>query len=109
MNKTDKKIVIFITAGSKEEAENIGGKLVEERLAACCNIVDNISSIFRWKRKICRENEVLLLVKSSSELFNDIVKRVKELHSYEVPEVIAFPIIYGSEEYLNWIENEVKR
>lgn len=108
MNGNDKKIIIFITASSKEEAENIGETLVNERLAACCNIVDNISSIFRWEGKICRENEVLLIVKSSSDLFNDIVKKVKELHSYEVPEVIAVPIIYGSEDYLGWIENEIK-
>jgi len=108
MNGNDKKIIIFITASSKEEAENIGRALVNERLAACCNIVDNISSIFRWEGKICRENEVLLLVKSSSSLFGDIVKKVKSIHSYDVPEVIAVPIKCGSEEYLNWIENEIK-
>jgi len=107
MNVNDKKIVIFITASSKEEAENIGKALVNERFAACCNIVDNISSIFRWEGKICRENEVLLIVKSSSDLFNDIVNKVKALHSYKVPEIIAVPLIYGSEEYLNWIENEI--
>ena len=109
MNGNDKKVIIFITASSREEAENIGKVLVEERLAACCNIVDNISSIFRWKGEICRESEVLMLVKSTSGLFDDIVKKVKGIHSYEVPEIIAIPIIYGSEEYLKWVEEEIKR
>ena len=108
MNESNKKIIIFITASSREEAENIGETLVNERLAACCNIVDNISSIFRWEGKICRENEVLLLVKSSSSLFDDIVKKVKSIHSYDVPEIIAVPIKHGSEDYLGWIENEIK-
>ncbi len=108
MNQNSKKIIIFITAASKKEAENIAGILVEEKLAACCNIIDSVSSIFRWEGKICNEDELLLIVKRSSELFNEIVKKVKEIHSYDVPEIIALPIIDGSDDYLKWIDDEIK-
>ncbi len=108
MNENSKKVVIFITASSVEEAEKIGNLLVEERLAACCNIVNSINSIFRWEGKICKESEVLLIVKSSLALFGDIIEKVKSLHSYEVPEIIALPIISGSGDYLKWIDEEIK-
>ena len=107
MNKNSKKVVIFITAGSVEEAEKIGNSLVGEKLAACCSIINSVNSIFRWEGKICKENEVLLIVKSSLDLFDDIVKKVKSLHSYDVPEIIALPIISGSEDYLKWIDEEI--
>src|SRR3989339_560774 len=100
MNRKDEKIVIFITAGTNEEAERIAKALVEERLTACCNIVSSVSSIFWWDGKINNEREVLLISKSSLRLFDKIVLRVKELHSYKVPEIIALPIISGSEDYL---------
>ena len=107
MNQNSRKIIIFITTASKKEAEKIAGTLVKEKLAACCNIIDSVSSIFRWKGKICNENELLLIVKSSSELFNEIVKKVKAMHSYDVPEIIALPIIDGSDDYLKWIDDEI--
>ncbi len=108
MNKNNNKIVIFITASSKSEAEKIAEALVKERLSACCNIIDSVSSFFWWEEKVNKESEVLIIVKSSSELFDEIMKKVKELHSYKVPEIIALPIISGSEDYLNWIEKEIK-
>ena len=96
-------ITIFITVGSAEEGENIGKALVEERLIACVNIIPGIRSIFHWEGKICDEEELLLIAKSKEGLFHKIKERVIELHSYDVPEIIALPIPWGSEDYLKWI------
>lgn len=82
-------IIIFITASSKKEAERIANGLVDKRLAACVNIVPNIKSIYTWKGKKEKANEVLLIAKSKKERFNRIIKQVKSLHSYEVPEIGA--------------------
>ncbi|MFQ5965353.1 MAG: divalent-cation tolerance protein CutA [Candidatus Scalinduaceae bacterium] len=101
-------IVIFITAGSINEAKKIGRTLVEEKLVACSNIISTIRSIYRWKGKICDDKEALIILKTRKRLFKQIEARVNELHSYEVPEVIAFPIIEGSEKYLSWLTDETK-
>jgi periplasmic divalent cation tolerance protein len=79
--------------------------LVEERKAACVNIVPGVDSLFRWKGKIDSARESLLLVKTRASLFSEIISLVKETHSYEVPEIIALPIIGGSEEYLKWLDS----
>ncbi len=97
------EIVIFITTSSLEEAEKIGKKLVEEKLVACVNIIPRVKSIFTWQEKICEEGESLLIIKTKEVLFDDILKKVKTLHSYTVPEVIALPIIKGLEDYLKWV------
>ncbi len=99
-------IVVFVTAANRSEAEQIGQSLVEKKLAACCNIVEPIFSIFHWEEKICRENEVLLIIKSIKNRFDAIVAEVKKLHSYTTPEIIALPLVAGSGDYLNWIETE---
>ncbi|MFQ5901927.1 MAG: divalent-cation tolerance protein CutA [Thermodesulfobacteriota bacterium] len=104
----DKYILILVTAGSSEEAERIGAKLVEEKLAACTSLIPNIKSIFSWKGKLCKEAEVLMIIKSRETLFPKIMDRVKELHSYEVPEIIAFPILFGSDDYLKWMDEETE-
>ncbi len=101
-------IVVLVTAATRAEAELIGQSLVEKKLAACCNIVDPIFSIFHWEGKVCKENEVLLIIKSVKDWFDEIVLTVKKLHSYKTPEIIALPIIAGSEDYLRWIETETK-
>lgn len=101
-------IVAFITVGSKDEAKRIANKLVEEKLAACINIVNNIESIFLWKGKIEETKEVLLIVKTKVDKIEDLIKKVKELHSYEVPEIIWFELKGGLESYLNWIEESLK-
>jgi periplasmic divalent cation tolerance protein len=95
---------VLITAGSDEEAHNIAELLVKEKKAACVNIVPGVDSLFRWKGKIDSARESLLLVKTRSSLFSEIISLVKETHSYEVPEIIALPIIGGSEEYLEWLD-----
>jgi len=100
-------VVIFSTASSEEEGILIGTKIVEEGLAACTNVVPSIRSIYVWRGELCTDPEVLLIIKTTKRNVNRIVKRVKELHSYEVPEVIALPILHGSEDYLKWMEESL--
>ncbi len=101
-------IVIFITTSSLDEAEKMGRALVEEKLVACSNIISPIRSIYRWQGKICDDKEALIILKTKKKLFKQIEKRVKALHSYDVPEVISIPIIEGSNKYLSWLKNETK-
>jgi len=98
--------VVFITtpAGKGEE---IAQKLVEEKLAACVNVVDKVSSLYWWQGKIEKDKENLLVVKTKADLFKKLVKRVKEIHPYTVPEIIALPIVDGNEDYLSWIDESV--
>lgn len=96
--------VVFVTAPSEQEGAEIGRTLVEEGLVACANIVPRIRSIYRWKHKVCDEAEVLLIMKTREELFERMRKRIRELHSYEVPEIIAVTIAEGDPDYLRWIE-----
>jgi len=98
--------IIYITAGDMAEARMIGRKLVEERLAACANIFP-ITSIFRWKGSIDETNEFGIIVKTRSDKVKEIDKRVKEIHSYEVPCVVTFKIEEGLTDYLNWIDESV--
>jgi len=107
MDKKD-AIIILITASSEEEATKISTTLVEEKLVACVNIIPKIHSIYWWEGKVCREDEVMLVSKSTKSLFPAIMDRVKSLHSYQVPEIISFPILEGLPEYLNWIEDVTK-
>ena len=97
-------IVIFVMAKNVREANWIATKLVEEKLVACANIVKGVSSIFRWKGKTEKSSETLLILKSKKSCFKKIVKTVKKHHSYDVPEIIALPIIDGDTDYLNWVK-----
>lgn len=97
------EIVVFITASNEDEAAKIARTLVEARLAVCVNIMKNIRSIYSWQGKIEDEAEVLMIAKTQKPLFDTFVRKVKELHSYTVPEIIAMPIIEGSEDYLKWL------
>ena len=98
-------IVVLATVGSKEEAQKIARGLLEEKLAACVNIIDGVESHFWWQGKIDSAKEALLVIKTKKELFNKLAKKVKSLHSYSVPEIIALPIVTGNTEYLNWIND----
>lgn len=97
-------IVVLVTCGTEEEALQISHALVEERLAACVNLASPLRSIYRWEGKICDEREWLLIIKTRMDRFEEIEKKVKSLHSYSVPEVIALPIVQGSASYLQWLE-----
>ena len=101
-------IVIFITTSNTEEAQKITNALVTKKLAACGNIVSPVHSIFQWKGELCKEEEALLILKSTTKNFQEIKAVVKKLHSYEIPEIIALPIIAGSQQYLQWIADETK-
>jgi periplasmic divalent cation tolerance protein len=104
MKGTD-RVIVLITVGSEEEAHKMAELLVNEKKAACVNIVPGVNSLFRWKGKMDSARESLLLVKTRASLLSEIVGLVKEAHSYEVPEIIALPIIDGSEEYLKWLDD----
>ena len=96
--------VFLVTVPNIEEAKTIADKLVSERLAACVNIVRNIISTYRWKGEVEVDEEQLLIIKTSETKVDLIVKKINELHSYEVPECIGFNIVKGSEKYLDWIK-----
>ena len=102
-------VVIFVTTSSSAEAAKIGRALVEEKLVACANIVPQVRSIYRWQGKICDEPEALMVLKTRSGRIQKIIKRVRSLHSYTVPEIIALPIVAGSKEYLRWIHEVTRR
>ena len=104
MKGTD-RIIVLITAGSEEEAHRIAESLVKGKKAACVNIVPGVDSLFRWEGKLDSARESLLLVKTKASLFPEIVELVERTHSYEVPEIIALPIIGGSEDYLKWLDS----
>lgn len=95
--------IVFVMAANEDEAAKIARALVEERLAACVNILGPIRSIYRWRGAIEDAREHLLMIKSRARLFSKIERKVRELHSYEVPEIIALPIARGSKPYLDWI------
>ena len=96
--------VVFMTASSHEEAENIAGSLVSHKLAACVNILPNMKSFYWWDDKVCKDDELLLVAKIKTSLFKDLEKAVKKMHSYDVPEIILLPIENGSNAYLQWME-----
>lgn len=98
------EIVIFITASSEDEAAKIASSLVQEHLVACVNIVPNVRSLFFWQGGTQDERESLLICKGRLSHMDRIIRRVKSLHSYTVPEIIALPIIAGSSEYLEWVK-----
>lgn len=101
------KIVVFITAGSVRECKKIARKLLDEKLIACANIIPSMQSLYNWKGKIADEKECLMILKSTRELFPALQKEVETLHSYSVPEIIALPIIDGSQNYLEWLAESV--
>jgi periplasmic divalent cation tolerance protein len=107
MEKNDGFIVVHITATDESEARRLAELLLEQKKAACVNIVPEVSTLYRWKGKIENGSESLMIIKTRSLLLNDIIALVKTNHSYEVPEVIAFPVTGGSPEYLGWLEDEL--
>lgn len=102
-------IVVLVTCSSLEEGEKIGNFLVQNKLAACVNLMPGVNSIFFWEKRLSKETEVLLMAKTKKELFEPLAEEVKKLHGYDLPEIIAVPIEAGSKEYLEWIGQETKK
>jgi periplasmic divalent cation tolerance protein len=102
------KIVVLVTCGSRKEARRIARALVEKRLAACVNEIGApVRSVYRWKGKVETAEEFLLVIKTTKRRFAGLRDAVRELHSYDVPEIIALPVMKGSREYLDWIAESV--
>ena len=100
------QVVMFVTAGTREEAEVIADVLLEQNKAACVNIVPAVDSHFRWEGKLETGQEALLIIKTQASLVEEVTNLVKTVHSYDIPEIIALPIIGGNPEYLAWIDAE---
>jgi periplasmic divalent cation tolerance protein len=100
-------IIVLITTASKQEAEKITQHLVDLKLIACGNIVGPVSSIFTWSGKAEKAEEYLTIMKTRKDLFNKLAVAVKTLHSYEVPEILALPVVDGAKTYLDWLESSL--
>jgi len=105
----EKYIQIITTTDRREEAENIAKRLVEKRLVSCAQILGPIKSIYWWKGNMEEAEEWMIFFKTKMELFKDVESSIKEIHSYEVPEIIAVPITGGSKDYFSWIEEETQK
>ena len=106
MNGED-AIVVFITAGNREEAVRLGEMLVAARLAACVQILPEIESIYRWQGKIERQREILIIAKTAASKFEDLEREVRAIHSYDTPEIVALPLTAGSTPYLEWLKKSI--
>lgn len=100
--------ISFVTCADRKQARKIAKALVEEKLAACVNVVPGVTSFYFWKGKLNRDAEVLLVIKSTAAASERLAKRVKELHSYAVPEVVTIAAASGNPDYVKWVEGEVR-
>lgn len=105
----DEYIVVLVTCSNREEAEAISSRLLEDRLAACINIINSVQSFFHWEGKIDQADEVIMCIKTRRALFSALRDKVKALHSYKVPEIIALSIIEGDKAYLKWVNDETQQ
>ena len=103
-----KATLIYITAGTKDEARTIGKALVSNRLAACANIIDNMNSLYWWNGEIQDEREVIIVAKTKASLVPELIDKVKSIHSYECPCIVSLPILDGNPAFLDWIAAETK-
>ena len=102
-------IQVLTTTENEQDAEKIARALVEKRLAGCVQIIGPIKSIYWWKEKVETAKEWLCIVKTKERLFEEVEKSIREIHPYETPEILAIPIIKGSEDYLNWLDRALKK
>jgi periplasmic divalent cation tolerance protein len=102
-------IVVITTVGTEEQAYTIAREIVARRQAACVNIVPGIRSIYRWKGKICKDGELLLIVKTLESEFEEVTATIRELHSYELPEILTFNVGRGEQRFLDWIASSVDK
>ena len=99
-------LVILVMAVNQEEARRIGKGMVDAKLAACANIIPGIQSIYRWKGKVVRAQEVLIILKSTRPRYRALEKAIKAMHTYETPEIIALPVKEGLDRYIGWVRSE---
>ena len=102
------EVVVLVTTATEQEARKIANQLVSSKLIACANIVSKVNSVFHWQGELCNEGEALIIMKSVKANVDAIIAKVKELHSYSVPEIIALPILAGSKDYLKWLQDETR-
>jgi periplasmic divalent cation tolerance protein len=100
-------IVVFVTVADAGEAQRISGRLLEQNKIACANIVPKVDSNFLWNGRIESESESLLIIKTRASLLSEVTVMIKDIHSYDVPEIIALPVIGGNRDYLEWIDKSV--
>ena len=101
-------IVIYCTVPNKKEGKEIAKKLVERKLVACVNIIDNVESVFSWDGEMSEAKEAMMIIKTKKDLFDKVQFIIQELHSYNVPEIIALPILLAEDTYLKWVEHETR-
>jgi periplasmic divalent cation tolerance protein len=101
-------IQLFTTTEEKDDAERISREIVEKRLAACVQVVGPITSTYWWEEEIQKTEEWLCIMKTRSDLYHELEKAIRSIHPYEVPEIVALPIVSGSQSYLDWLEQEIK-
>ena len=101
------ELIVLVTVPTRADGERIAEALVGDQLAACVNVIGPMRSIYRWQGELCRDDEYLLLIKTTRGRYAALEARVKALHGYEVPEVVAVPIEMGSAEYLEWLRNVI--
>ena len=109
MISNEEFVQVITTTDSKENAENIAKSLLESKLAACVQIIGPITSLYWWEGKIETAQEFLCLIKTKKEVYNEVEKAIKKVHTYTVPEIIACPITQGSTDYLKWLKTEVEK
>jgi periplasmic divalent cation tolerance protein len=100
--------VVLVTVPDEKEGMRISRVLVEERLAACVNLLGGVRSVFHWDGRLCDEREALLVIKTTEHRLSSLISRIQEIHPYEVPEVLALPVIQGSRAYLDWVDTETR-
>lgn len=100
--------MIYITAGSKDEAKRIGKALINARLAACVNIIENMTSMYMWDGKLQDANETILIAKTTKERVSGLIEKVNALHSYDCPCIVSLPVSDGNPAFLKWVANEVQ-
>jgi periplasmic divalent cation tolerance protein len=104
---SNETLVVLCTLPDQEIAAGIAGTLVEEQLAACVNIIPGLTSVYRWEGAVQKDNEVLLLIKTGAAIYPQLEQRIRGLHPYELPEIIAVPIQTGQADYIQWITNSL--
>lgn len=100
--------IINSTASNKDEALKISEYLVKNKLIACCNIIENVTSVYYWGGNLNIDNEVLMIMKTKTELYDKVEKEIKKMHGYDVPEIVCTPLISGNKDYLNWIDEQTR-